>query len=105
MYQFTIEACNILKWSYAFRFYLKDNSIYKDIFDARQGDFEKFKENLLFKLETKLVKLYDECRTMYKKGEKIDIEQKRKEFAAIKEEIQSFYKSAMTFMDVLVKSV
>lgn len=57
VYQFAIDACNVLKWSYAFKFFMKEDSPHKDLFDIRQGDFEKFKENLLFKLETKLVKM------------------------------------------------
>ena len=53
-----MQACDVLKWSYAFRYFMNENSKFKDVFEIQQADLEKFKENLLFKLETKLVKLY-----------------------------------------------
>jgi hypothetical protein len=56
-YNFSIECCECLKWIYAYSYYAKwRNTIEEDGFKFAQGEFERFKENLLKLLAVDLKK-------------------------------------------------
>jgi hypothetical protein len=47
-YKFSIECCECLKWIYAYSYYVKwANDIENECFEFNQGEFEKYKANLL----------------------------------------------------------
>jgi len=39
VYEFAVQACDALKWSYAFRYFMNENSKHKDVFEIQQADF------------------------------------------------------------------
>ena len=55
-YKFAIECCESLKWTYVYCYYVKFiDSERKDYFEFSQGQYEKYKENLLKKLSIDLM--------------------------------------------------
>ena len=93
-YKFSIECCECLKWIYAYSYYAKwKNPIEQESYEFGQGEFEKFKVNLLKMLAIDLKKFISQVER-YKEEKKPNLQRENKyieDFKELKKTIINYF--------------
>lgn len=106
-YRFAIECCDSLKWIYVYTFYVKFVSEEKkEYFLFSQGEYEKYKEQLLKKLSIDLMNF---LKQLEKKALEVESElnkdEETNEFLSLKKNITNYYKCTKQFKEKFMEGL
>ena len=106
-YKFAIECCESLKWTYVYCYYVKFiDSEKKDYFEFSQGQYEKYKENLLKKLSIDLmIFLRDLEKKFSTEGVVINKNVQMQIFIGLKKNITNYFKCTKQFKEKFVEGI